>query len=93
MFSVHIINFNAAKNDKVLDNLSVNTYINFLNSIQVVNRETLHACYFRRTILSLSRFVFSEAAQAHVSRKSQRLIHEFERLTRRDSVLSYERNR
>ena len=52
LFSVHLVNINAAKSGTVFYNLSMNKLV------QVVIWETLRACYFRRTNSSLSWFLF-----------------------------------
>ena len=63
LFSVHIVNVNAAKSSTVLDNLSVNiyrylyTHIYFFK-LKVAILETLRVCYFRGTSLSRTRFLF-----------------------------------
>ena len=65
LFSVHIVDVNAAKNGSVLDNLRVNIYVYayiHMFQVQVVIWETLCACYFRSTSLSLTRFLFSTKA-------------------------------
>ena len=65
LFSVHIVDVNAAKSGSVLDNLRVNIYVYayiHMFQVQVVIWETLRACYFRSTSLSLTRFLFSTKA-------------------------------
>ena len=65
LFSVHIVDVNAAKNGSVLDNLRVNIYVYayiHMFQVQVVIWETLRACYFLSTRLSLTRFLFSTKA-------------------------------
>ena len=65
LFSVHIVDVNAAKSGSVLDNLRVNIYVYayiHMFQVQVVIWETLCACYFRSTSLSLTRFLFSTKA-------------------------------
>ena len=65
LFSVHIVDVNTAKSGSVLDNLRVNIYVYayiHMFQVQVVIWETLRACYFRSTSLSLTRFLFSTKA-------------------------------